>query len=310
MMKTAVARCALLACVVGTWLAAPASAQQPPADPVELVKEARKLNAAGKQDEAIALYERALKLDPKSFDAQLGIGIALDLKGDFARARSSLQRAIDVAPAGALPQALSAMGVSYAFEAKAGEAAKFYERQFDLQMKAGALDSAAATANALARVYLESGDLGNAERWYTRGYEVARQLKDIPPDQVDLWELRYRHAQSRIAARRGDVAEAERIAADVKRIVDKGGANEEQRPVYQYLVGYVAFYAKRYDAAIAELAKADQRDPFILALIAQAYEAKGDRAQARRYYEQVLGSNAHSIQNAFSRPLAQRKLAS
>ena len=94
----------------------------------------------------------------------------------------------------------------------------------------------------------------------------------------------------------------------VKRIVDKGGANEEQRPTYQYLVGYIAFYAKRYDAAIAELAKADQRDPFILGLIAQAYAAKGDAAKAREFYEKVLESNAHTIQNAFSRPMARGKV--
>ena len=99
--------------------AAPAAA-----DPMELVKEGRKLNSAGKQDEAIALYERAITLDPKLFDAHLGAGIALDLKGDYTRARAFLQKAIDLAPETARSQALSAMGVSYAFEAKAADAAK------------------------------------------------------------------------------------------------------------------------------------------------------------------------------------------
>ena len=273
-----------------------------------MVKEARKLNSAGKQDEAIALYERAIKLDAKSFDAYLGAGIALDLKGDYARARTYLQKAIDLAPDQALPQALSAMGVSYAFEAKADEAAKYYQRQFDLQMKAANLDSAAATANAAGRVYLESGDLANAEQWYDRGYALAKQMKDPPQDQAGPVGARYRHAQARIAARRGNSVEADRLANDVKRIVDKGGANEEQRPVYQYLVGYIALYEKRYDAAIAELAKADQRDPFILGLQAQAYEGKGDAAKAREFYQQVLTSNAHSIQNAFSREVAKQKL--
>lgn len=284
-------------------------AQAPTPDPAELVKQARKLNSDGKQDEALALYEKAIKLDPKSFDAYLGAGIALDLKGDLVRARTYLQKAIELAPEGAQPQALSAMAVSYAFESKAAEAAKYYQRQLDLQMGSKALDGAAATANALARVYLESGDLTSAESWYTRGYETAKSIKDLPPDQVDLWELRYLHAQSRLAARRGNAAEADRLANQVKRIVDKGGPNEEQRPVYQYLVGYNALYAKRYDAAIAELATADLRDPFVLGLIAQAYEGKGDRVKAREYYEKVLTSNAHSIQNAFSRPVARTKLA-
>ena len=298
-----------IVCLALTCFAVPAFAQAPPTpDPAELVKEARKLTQAGKHDEALALYDKAIKLDPKSFDAHLGAGIVLDLKGDYVRARPLLQKAIDGAPQGALPQALSAMAVSYAFEAKAAEAAQFYQRQFDLQMAAKNLDGAAATANAAGRVYLESGDLANAERWYAMGYETARKMPDLPADQVDLWELRYRHAQSRIAARRGNEAEADRLANQVKRIVDKGGANEEHRPVYQYLIGYNALHAKRFDAAIAELAKADQRDPFILGLIAQAYEAKGDTARAREFYKSVLDSNAHSIQNAFSRPVARQKM--
>lgn len=297
----ALATIALVAASMGL-----SGAQAP--EPEETLKEARKLSVAGRQDEALALYERVLKSDAKSFDALLGAGVVLDLKGDYARARGYLQKAIDLAPPSVLAQALSAMAVSYAFEARAGDAAKYYQRQLELQTNAGALDQAAATCNALGRVYLESGDLANAERWYGRGYELARSLKSIPQDQVDLWELRYRHAQARIAVRRDDTAEAERLTGEVKRIVDQGGPNETQRPVYEYLAGYVALYAKRYDAAIDALSRADQRDPFILGLQAQAYEGKGDSARAREFYEKVLASSSHSLQAAFSRPLARARL--
>src|SRR5438128_6575687 len=50
-------------------------------DPAGLIKEARKLNTEGKQDEALALYRDALRRAPDSFDAHLGAGVALDLKG-------------------------------------------------------------------------------------------------------------------------------------------------------------------------------------------------------------------------------------
>jgi tetratricopeptide (TPR) repeat protein len=278
-------------------------------DPQALVTEGRKLNRAGRQDEALALYERALKMDPQMFDALLAAGVALDLKGDYARARTYLQRAIDLAPEEARPQALGAMAVSHAFEKNAAEAAKYYQQQFDLMMTAQRLDGAASTANAMARAYLESGDPDNAEKWYRTGYETARKLTGLPPDQVDLWALRWHHARSRIAARRGNAAEAATYAAEVKAIVDKGGPNTEQEPAYQYLVGYNALYAGRYDAAIAELLKADQADPFILGLLAQAFEKKGDTAQAKEYYGRALQSNGHNLQNAFTRPLARQKLA-
>jgi tetratricopeptide (TPR) repeat protein len=292
-------------------LGAPAhGAPQAGSDPIELVKEGRKLNAAGKQDEALALYERALRLDPKLFDAHLAAGIALDLKGDYVKARAALQRAIDTAPdEAARNQGLGAMAVSYAFERNAAEASKYYQQQFNSQLKAGGYDGAAATANALARVYLESGDTNAALKWYETGYTTSKKIPTASPDQVDLWELRWLHARSRIAARKGDQAEATKDADAVKAIVDKGGLNEEQRPAYQYLLGYDAFYVGRFDTAIAELLKADQRDPFILGLLAQAYDKKGDTAKAREYYARVLESNAHNLQNAFSRPLARRRLA-
>jgi len=83
----------------------------------------------------------------------------------------------------------------------------------------------------------------------------------------------------------------------------------DQQIQYPYLAGYVALYLKDYPTAIGELQKADQRDPFILVLLAQAYEKTGDTAKSREYYTQVLASNAHSLNNAFARPLARKKTA-
>ncbi len=47
----------------------------------------------------------------------------------------------------------------------------------------------------------------------------------------------------------------------------------------------------------------------MLFLLAQAYEKSGDAAKARETYEQVLASNAHSLNNAFARRVARSKLA-
>lgn len=86
---------------------------------------------------------------------------------------------------------------------------------------------------------------------------------------------------------------------------------EESRSaaVPPYLTGYVAFYNGDYKTAIAELQKADQRDPLNLVLLAQAYEKPGDAAAAMDFYRKVLESNGHSPTNAFARPLAKKKLA-
>lgn len=289
----------------------PAANQPAPqaADPAELVKQGRKLNSEGKQDEALALYRRALQASPDLVDAHLAAGVALDLKGQYDEARKHLAKAIELAPADTREPALRTMAMSYAFEGRAKEAATFEQQVFDAQIAKQDFAGAAGTANELARIYLESGDPDNAYKWYQTGYQTALRKSDMPAAEKDLWDFRWEHALARIAARRGNHAEAQKHAAAAKALLDKGG-NPDQAPFFPYLAGYVAFYGGNFKGAIAELQKADQRDPFILSLLAQAYEKSGDEKQALEYYRRVLASNAHGPTNAFSRPLASKKLAS
>src|ERR1019366_8704393 len=92
---------------------------------------------------------------------------------------------------------------------------------------------------------------------------------DIKPARQDLWNFRWEHAQARIAARRGDQAEAQKHVAAAKAILDKGTI-PEQAPFFPYLKGYVAFYAGDYKAALEELKQANQNDPFIQCMVGRA----------------------------------------
>src|SRR4051794_35190591 len=66
----------------------------------ELVKQARQLNNDGKQNDALDLYSKALKIASGKdlYDAHVGIGNALDLLGRYDEARKYLSKAIEVAP--------------------------------------------------------------------------------------------------------------------------------------------------------------------------------------------------------------------
>jgi tetratricopeptide (TPR) repeat protein len=278
--------------------------------PADLVKQARKLNSEGHQDEALAIYRRALQHSPDLADAHLGAAAALDLQGHYDEARVHFQKAIDLAGPDnkAKAPALRGMAMSYAFEQKADEASKFERQVFDAQLAAHDFIAAAEVANEAARIALESGDLNWANKWYQTGYTTAQRKSGLTPAEKDLWDFRWEHAQARIAARQGKHEEAQKHVAAAKAILDKG-TNPQQAPYFPYLTGYVAFYANDYKSAIAELQKADQRDPFILVLLAQAYEKSGDQAQAKELYRKVLASNIHNPTNAFARPLARKKLA-
>ncbi|MEO6214200.1 MAG: tetratricopeptide repeat protein [Vicinamibacterales bacterium] len=281
--------------------ASPAAVQNP------VVKEAQQRASEGKHADALELYRKALAADPKLFDAHLGVGQMLDMLGKYEEARQQLMAAIELASPATRDQARTAMAVSYAFESKAADAGKYYEQVFNDRVAAANFNGAAATANAMARVYLESGDVPNAEKWYRTGYETSKTIKDLTPAQSDLWQMRWLHAQARVAARRGNAPDARAHATAMKTLLDKG-ENENERPQHQYLLGYLALEAGEFDTAVAELQKANLDDSFVVGLLAQAYEKKGDGARAAEYHNKALASRAHSLNTAFSRLWATKYL--
>ena len=284
----------------------PATSPDPATD---LLKQGQQKLRDGKPEEALALYRQALTASPNSFAANNQAGVLLDLMGQYAEARKLFAKAIEVAPSPANKgQALRSMAMSYAFESNCKEAARYESQLYETYLAAKDFYNAGEIANELARVCIESGDFDTAQKWYQTGHDVGLREPGLKPDRADLWEFRWEHAQARLAARRGKKEEAQKHTAAAKAILDKG-TNPDQARFYPYLTGYVAFYGGDYKTALAELQKADQRDPFILCLIAQTYEKTGDQTQALEYYRKILPSNAHNPPNAFAHPLAKRKLS-
>jgi tetratricopeptide (TPR) repeat protein len=279
------------------------------ASPPSILKEAEDLERTGDVDKAIELYEQALKQDPSSYEAHLGLGSALDRKGEYTTARQHLQKALANAPdADAKRNANVTLANSFAFERNAAEGEPFYRAVFDAAVAEGNFIRAAADANALARLFLESGDADNAEKWYRTGYETSKKVTSPDPDQPPaVWEMRWHHAQSRVAARRGDQAAADEHAAAVKAAFDKDPELGNGMAEYHYLIGYNAVQGKQYDKAIEALSQANQEDVFIIMLLGQAYEGKGDQAKAKEHYERVLQMANHNLAGALATSVARER---
>ena len=277
-------------------------------EPLQQVQRGRRLVAEGKHAEGLALYQAALKARPQLAEAHLAAGIVLDLMGRYSEARRHLTTAIEQAPEEIKANALSAMAVSYAFERRTSDAAGFYQQVYDLDVAAQRPAGAAATANALGRLYLETGDTKKARQWYETGYEMARRQRDEPTSQLALWELRWLHAQGRIAAREGRAAEARKFVDDARALVARSPALKDEGPTVAYLAGYVALYTGDAVGARKALAAASDTDPFNLLLMAEAAEKAGDTAAAKDYWSRIVAINGHGIQHALSRPVAQRRL--
>lgn len=277
--------------------------------PEDLVKQGRALVSKGQLDDAVSLYRQAIRLAPQSFDARLAMGIVLDLQGQYAEARTHLTEAIRRAPVGARTQAVTTLALSWVFDGRALEAVKSFEPVYKQQLTDQDLAGAAASANAIGRVFLEHGDFANAKKWYEQGIQHARAIPSLTPSERDLWELRWLNAAARMAAREGRADDARKHVATFEQTMQRRARLSDDNESYRYLLGYVSYYTKDYDRAIAELAQGNLSDPFISVLLGMAYEAKGDITNARQYYRRTLEINAHNLQNALARPYARAKLS-
>ena len=143
-----------------------------------------------------------------------------------------------------------------------------------------------------------------------RASRPRRKLPGLPQDQVDLWEMRWLHGQSRLAARRGRGRRPSATRRPCRRWSPRAEKTRNRNRSCSISSATTRFHLGDLDRAIAELSRADQADPFILALLAQTYEKKGDRVKAKEYWNKVLGLYGHSLQNALVRDRARAAVGS
>ena len=285
---------------------APSGQEQQP----EFIRQGQQLMREGKLDDALALYRQTLQSSPNSLPANIAAGSVLDLLGQGAEARRHFGKAIRVADTPELKaMAQRAMAMSYAFEGNCTKTVQYEQQVFNYYGSVKDFFRQGETADEAARVCIDSGDFDAAYHWYEIGHETGLKEPDIKPARRDLWEFRWEHAQARIAARRGNQAEAQKHVATAKVILDKG-TNPEQAQFSPYLQGYAAFYAGDYKAALQELLKANQNDAFIQCMIGQTYEKLGDEEKALEYFLKASTAIAHNPAAAYAVPLAKKKLSS
>ena len=92
------------------------------------------------------------------------------------------------------------------------------------------------------------------------------------------------------------------------------GAETSKNPVQlklaHELAGRIALGQKNYDTAISELEQANQQDPRNLYRLGQAYQAKGEKDKAQKFYEEAAAFNSLPALNyAFIRVKAQKMVS-
>jgi len=240
----------------------------------------------------------------------------LDLEGKGSEARTLFQKAIDTA---ATPRAKAdaqrSMAMSWAFEGNCKKTGDYEQMVIDYWKTQESADPANAfyqegeMADEAGRVCIDYGDLDAAAKWYKLGHDLGVKEPNISADRKALWDYRWEHAEARIAARRGNKAEAQKHIAAAEMALDHmTDLKAQQQAFFPYLTGYVAYYTGDYKKALDDLQKANQNDPFIQCLLGMTYEKLGEKDKATEMYRKAAAVRSHNPPAAFAKPFATKKL--
>lgn len=260
---------------------------------------------------------------PSPLQQAMQPAVQLDLAGRTKEARVIFQELLDStsAPA-ARAQLQRAIAMSYAFDGDCVQTIAHelpvigYWKTREQAEPQNAFYQEGEMADEAARVCIDAGDLANAEQWYRAGYAygIAEPAPKTHP--VSLWDFRLAHALARIAARRGDRAEAQRQVARARQALDADSSiARQQERFFPYLTGYVALYTGDLPAAHTQLQKAvamrgNESDPFLWYLLALTFHHEGRAAEAVATYQKAYGlARAHNPPSAFVRHTLRGKVA-
>jgi len=214
------------------------------------------------------------------------------------------------------------MAMSYAFAGDCANTVKYeemviaYWKTREREEPQNAFYQQGEMANEAARVCIDLGELDTAEKYYRMGSELGLKEPEPKTHSKNLWDFRLHHALARLAARRGNNAEAKQQVEAARRALDgaDSATRAQQERFFPYLVGYVALYTNDLKTAEAELTKTvairgNDRDPFMHVLLASTYEKLGDQDKAKALYQKAYDlATSHNPPAAFARPFARTKL--
>jgi len=285
----------------------------------EFMRQAQQAMRDGRLDDALAVYQKELAANPNSMAAINAAGTVLDLVGKGSEARKYFQKAIDAAPdATGKAAAQRQMAMSYGFDGDCRNTIRYEEMVIAYHVTREKTDPQDAfyqegeMANEAARVCIDAGELGLAETWYRKGTELGLKEPGNQTHPRSLWQFRLEHALARIAARKGNKAEAQKHVGAAKAALDRDPKMAEQQArFFPYLIGYVALYTDDLKTAQTELEKAAEangNDPFMQCLLGMTYEKLGMKEKAMEAYRKAFTTTAHNPPAAFAKPFTRKKL--
>ena len=261
----------------------------------------------GRFPESLAHYSAALKLDPKFFTSQLGLGDTLALMGEQEKARAEYNKAAQMAESDSdRVDATMQWAISYVREKKFAEA----DRALGLAAEKahhGGLATREAAAHRMMAMYQESPEaqlkhLEAAEAALAERHNAASS--DVEQERARI--LRWKAAPALLALKNGKAITAKALA-ELEKMSTASRDVVVQRQ-YHAAAGIMLAHEGKAAAAIPHLEE-DATSPFSSLVLLSAYVSAGDTASAATLQKRLIGWNEPTLEQALVVPSLRAELA-
>jgi tetratricopeptide (TPR) repeat protein len=279
-----------------------------PDDPNPYDSYAELLLKIGRFQDAIAQYDKALVVDGHFANSYAGISSALTYEGKHAEALVILDKAAGLARTdGEKRAALFSRTVVYADRGDFDLALKEMEKQFAVAKNTGDVAGMSGDMVFMGNILIEKGE-GDAALTQFEKANAMVQASTLAKEVKENTALIYHYNAGRAALAKHDM-QASRKHADRFRSGVEKKKNVNQTRLAHELDGRIALEEKKFDRASTELQKANLQNPYVLYLLATAYESGGNTEKAAETMRQAAHFNSLPALNyAFIRSKAEQQL--
>ncbi len=279
-----------------------------PDDPNPYDSYAELLTKAGRYEESITNYRKALAVDPKFIASYIGIATNLNLLGRHEEARRELRDFYAMAENdGQRRTVYQAMAVSYADQGKLEHALVEVNKQYALAERIGDKAAMSADLTTAGNIQLELGLISQANSNFDTALELILG-SNLGTDVKDQANIQHTFNMARVALERGNVATATNLTNKLQQTVEPIGNPNQIKQVHQ-LRGMIALETNDYTTAVTELRMSNLQNPYNLFRLSIALESRGDRSVGRGELKKAAEFNVvNSLNYALIRDRANQAL--
>lgn len=248
----------------------------------------------GKYDESIEQYKKAFLRDSSFTSSLEGLGHNYVFKGNFEKAREYYQKVFDnTHNIDGKFDALLWKATSYVHEGNIEKAMKAFEEYRALAKKEEHVINIILSYANQCFILTESTNPDEGMKYYEKASDLVKS-SDLSKPVKENYILNSLMWRCYVLTAKDEFDKAEDDFEKCKQMVeDRQNQNKEMD--LNFLYAFREIKKGNYNRAIDFLSKADVADPYNWFYIALAYDKKGDKENASRFYKMLADCNVNSL---------------